>query len=100
MTQLQEVVVSKSIGPPAQLLASAIALRGGGRRGARPCAARRAPATWHCYESEWRIFTAWCESVGLVALPAEAMTVAMILGMQANAGKRPRRCRDGSRLFA
>ena len=32
--------------------------------------ASRAASTWSAYESDWRIFVAWCQAMNLVALPA------------------------------
>jgi site-specific recombinase XerD len=88
VTQPQEVVGSNA-SDPVELLAPAIGLRGAAAAAEHYAAASRAAATWRGYESDWRIFTEWCASVGLVALPAEAMTVAMFLGAQANQGKAP-----------
>ena len=31
--------------------------------------ASRAASTWSAYESDWRIFVAWCQAMNLVALP-------------------------------
>ena len=38
------------------------------------------------YAAQWRIFTGWCDEVGLVSLPAEPLTVARYLAARANAG--------------
>jgi len=46
----------------------------------------RSASTWRTYESAWRVFTAWCDSVALTALPAEPDTVAMFIGAQAELG--------------
>lgn len=44
----------------------------------------KAPATIRAYESDWRLFTAWCASHGLPAMPATPATVALyIAGMAA-----------------
>jgi hypothetical protein len=32
--------------------------------------ASRAASTWRAYESDWRIFIAWCQTMDLAALPA------------------------------
>jgi len=65
--ELQQVVVSNAIEPAAELLAPAIALRAAAAAAEDYAAASRAAATWRGYESDWRIFTAWCASVSLVA---------------------------------
>lgn len=49
----------------------------------------RAESTWRTYESAWRIFQEWCNSVSLPALPAAPDTVAMFIGAQADAGLTP-----------
>ncbi len=41
--------------------------------------AARAPRTVERYQSDWRLFTRWCNEHGLEALPAEPQTVAMYL---------------------
>ncbi|HEY0746570.1 MAG TPA: tyrosine-type recombinase/integrase [Steroidobacteraceae bacterium] len=51
--------------------------------------ASRAASTWRAYESDWRLFMAWCAGVGCVALPAEAATVALFLASQAKLGIAP-----------
>ena len=43
----------------------------------------RADNTWRAYESDWRRFSAWCASAGLVPLPAEPRTVARFLAAEA-----------------
>lgn len=45
--------------------------------------ASRAPGTLALYESNWRLWEAWCRVRRLSALPAEAMTVAAFLADQA-----------------
>jgi hypothetical protein len=50
--------------------------------------ASRAASTWRAYESDWRIFTAWCQAMDLVALPAALATVAMFLAAEAKNGGR------------
>ena len=42
--------------------------------------------TRRVYGAQWRIFTGWCDEVGLSALPAEPLTVARYLAARANAG--------------
>ena len=42
--------------------------------------------TRRVYGAQWRIFTGWCDEVGLAALPAEPLTVARYLAARANAG--------------
>ena len=42
--------------------------------------------TRRVYWSQWRIFTGWCDEVGLVSLPADPLTVARYLAVRANAG--------------
>ena len=42
--------------------------------------------TRRVYAAQWRLFTAWCDEVGLSALPAEPLTVARYLAARANAG--------------
>lgn len=51
--------------------------------------ASRAASTWRAYESDWRIFTAWCQAMDLLALPAAPATVAMFLAAQAKNGTAP-----------
>jgi len=51
--------------------------------------ASRAASTWRAYESDWRIFTSWCLSVNLPALPAAPATVAMFLAAEAKRGTAP-----------
>jgi site-specific recombinase XerD len=51
--------------------------------------ASRASSTWRAYESDWRIFMAWCQSVDLPTLPAAPATVAMFLAAQAKNGTAP-----------
>ena len=49
----------------------------------------RAASTWRAYESDWRMFLAWCRAVGRVSLPAEPATVALFLAAQAKLGIAP-----------
>jgi site-specific recombinase XerD len=46
----------------------------------------KAPSTRAAYQSDFRIFTRWCASRGVSALPAAAETVAAFLAAQAEAG--------------
>jgi site-specific recombinase XerD len=45
-----------------------------------------AESTRRAYASDWRIFTAWCESRALPALPSNPPTVAAFLAAEADAG--------------
>lgn len=45
--------------------------------------AARADATHRAYDSDWRVFVAWCEARGLAYLPASPQTVAVFLSVQA-----------------
>lgn len=49
----------------------------------------RAASTWRAYESDWRSFVAWCQTVDRVSLPAEPGTVALFLAAQAKVGIAP-----------
>ncbi len=51
--------------------------------------AARAPATRRAYESDWRIFLAWCASRAIDPLPAVPGAVAIFLSSEADAGARP-----------
>jgi site-specific recombinase XerD len=51
--------------------------------------ASRASSTWRAYESDWRIFIAWCQVMDLSALPAAPATVAMFLAAEAKHGTAP-----------
>jgi site-specific recombinase XerD len=50
--------------------------------------ASKAKATIEAYESDFRIFDAWCRARGLNALPATPSTVCAFLAAQAGLGKR------------
>ncbi len=52
-------------------------------------AAARAPATRRAYESDWRIFLAWCAARNIDPLPAAPGAVAIFLSAEAHAGARP-----------
>jgi site-specific recombinase XerD len=49
----------------------------------------RAASTWRAYESDWKSFGAWCQSVHRPSLPAEPSTVALFLAAQAKLGIAP-----------
>ena len=42
--------------------------------------------TRRVYGAQWRLFTGWCDEVGLVSLPAESLTVARYLAARAGSG--------------
>ena len=42
--------------------------------------------TRRVYQTQWRIFTGWCDEVGLTSLPAEPLTVARYLAARAGSG--------------
>ena len=42
--------------------------------------------THRVYGTQWRIFTGWCDEVGLTSLPAEPLTVARYVAARANSG--------------
>ena len=42
--------------------------------------------TRRVYGAQWRLFTEWCDSVGLTPLPAEPLTVACYLAARAGSG--------------
>ena len=42
--------------------------------------------TRRVYGTQWRLFTYWCDNVGLAALPGEPLTVARYLAARANSG--------------
>jgi len=58
--------------------------------------AEKASATRAAYQSDWRIFTAWCAARGRAPLPATPATVAAFLAAEAEAGTKAstinRRC--------
>jgi len=49
----------------------------------------RAASTWRAYESDWRVFVAWCRAVHRPALPADASSVALFLAAEAKRGLAP-----------
>ena len=42
--------------------------------------------THRVYGTQWRIFTGWCDEVGLTSLPADPLTLAHYLAARANSG--------------
>ena len=44
--------------------------------------------TRRVYGTQWRLFTGWCDEVGLTSLPAEPLTVARYLAAGAKSGAR------------
>lgn len=42
--------------------------------------------TRRTYDTQWRIFTGWCDEVRLRSLPADPLTVARYLAARANTG--------------
>ena len=42
--------------------------------------------TRRVYDTQWRLFTGWCDEVGLTSLPAEPLTVARYLAARAGSG--------------
>jgi site-specific recombinase XerD len=52
--------------------------------------AEKSPGTRRAYETDHRLFAAWCEAKGVsAALPVSAETVAAFLAAEADSGKRP-----------
>jgi site-specific recombinase XerD len=49
----------------------------------------RASSTWRAYESDWKVFYAWCDAVERSALPATPNTVALFIAAQAKLGIAP-----------
>lgn len=58
-------------------------------RAAAYAKAARASSTRRAYDSDWGIFTAWCQAHGLIALPATPDVVAVFASDQATAGLNP-----------
>lgn len=48
----------------------------------------RAPRTLAAYRQQWGVFTAWCASHGLAALPATSATIALYLTARATDGRK------------
>jgi site-specific recombinase XerD len=51
--------------------------------------AEKAPGTRSAYQSDYRLFVAWCEAKGVPSLPASVETVAAFLAAAAESGKKP-----------
>ena len=65
---------------------SAPALRAADRGVASSLESVLADNTRRTYGTQWRIFTGWCNEVGLTSLPAEPLTVARYLAARAGSG--------------
>ena len=61
-------------------------LRGADQGVAQSLEAVLSDNTRRTYDTQWRIFTGWCDDVGLTPLPAEPLTVARYLAARANSG--------------
>lgn len=68
---------------------AAVALEAAEDAAAQYARGSRAASTWRAYESDWRIFAAWCHAVGEMSLPATPHTVALFLAAQARLGHAP-----------
>lgn len=55
----------------------------------RYAAAWKSDATRRAYGSDWRIFTAWCDSRSIEPIPAAPAAVALFLASEADAGTAP-----------
>ena len=73
-------------GPGAPQPAAAPALRAADQGVADALESVLSDNTRRVYSAQWRIFTGWCDSVDLRALPADPLTVARYLAVRANAG--------------
>ncbi|MBT2246270.1 tyrosine-type recombinase/integrase [Sphingobium sp. BHU LFT2] len=51
--------------------------------------ASRSAATRRAYETDWRIFIAWCDARGIESLPARPVAVATFLSTEADSGIKP-----------
>ena len=69
-----------------RLPASAPALRGADQGVADALEAVLSDNTKRVYGAQWRIFTVWCDEVGLQSMPAQPLTVARYLAVRAGAG--------------
>jgi len=49
----------------------------------------RSANTWRAYQSDWRLFETWCNSLSLSSLPATPETVAMFVAQEAAQGRNP-----------
>jgi len=79
----------KKLAPLPRPTAPSIALATAENAAAAYARGSRAASTWRAYESDWRIFVAWCRSVDELALPATPHTVALFLAAQATLGHAP-----------
>ena len=68
--------------------AAAPALRAADRGVADALTSVLSDNTRRVYGTQWRIFTGWCDQVGLASLPAKPLTVARYLAARAGAGAR------------
>ena len=66
--------------------AAAPALRAADRGVADALTSVLSDNTRRVYGTQWRIFTGWCDQVGLASLPAKPLTVARYLAARAGAG--------------
>lgn len=48
-----------------------------------------APSTRRAYEQDWLLFATWCAERGVVAIPAQPVSVAAFLAAEADRGFRP-----------
>jgi site-specific recombinase XerD len=80
---------SKSIARLEHHLPPATVLEEAQKAAANYARSSRAASTWRAYESDWRIFLAWCRHVDRSALPAEPAVVALFLADQAKLGIAP-----------
>ena len=80
---------AKDLTGSASLAAPALYLEHAREAAAKYARSSRAPSSWRAYESDWRIFTAWCRKVGQPALPATSSTVALFVAAQAKLGMAP-----------
>ena len=79
----------KNLTPLPQPAVPSITLKNAEKAAASYARGSRAAATWRAYESDWRIFAAWCQAVNEPALPATPHTVALFLAAQADLGHAP-----------
>jgi site-specific recombinase XerD len=76
-------LIAATHSPPARILAQAQGAAAAYAKGSR------AASTWRAYESDWRLFHEWCQSVRVSALPATPSIIALFLAAQAKRGKSP-----------
>ena len=74
--------------PAASSLATQANLREDAARVAHYLAENLAPSTRRVYQSDWALFSAWCDGKQLPALPASGETVAAYLAAEAAQGRR------------